>query len=165
MINKVSLQDPVEITGVAGDSVILPCTYKETELKPEKIFVFWRYNQSNNVFDIENGISSTEDQHPMFKDRIESSPSEYAKGNFSIRLKRVSFIDIGEFSCFIQNVQKEQISRLHVRAPPPTTTMSIPNSKTDTRSFSMKTQPDGILPFLTAVLFSVSNCIGVLLYC
>ncbi|XDV22020.1 hypothetical protein PO909_026996, partial [Leuciscus waleckii] len=42
LLDKVSLQDPVEISGVVGGSVILPCSYKERKLKTEEMYVFWR---------------------------------------------------------------------------------------------------------------------------
>lgn len=152
LIDKVSLQDPAEIIGGVGGSVILPCSYKERVLNTEEINVFWRYNNSVVVFDIEKGNSSTKEQDAMFKDRIDSFPSDYKKGNFSIRLKHLSFTSIGEFSCFIQNVDKEYKLSLQVRAPSPTTSVSTPKTKTTTRNSSLKTQPDGIVTFLTAVL-------------
>ncbi len=95
-----SLQDPVKINGVVGGSLILSCSYTEKVLNPEEINVFWGYNNSMVVFYIEKGNLSTKDQDAMFKDRIYSFLSDYEKGNFSIRLKRLSFTNIGEFSCF-----------------------------------------------------------------
>ncbi|KAF4097935.1 hypothetical protein G5714_021943 [Onychostoma macrolepis] len=115
LIDKVSLQDPAEIIGGVGGSVILPCSYKERVLNTEEINVFWRYNNSVVVIDIEKGIPLTKEQDAMFKDRIDSFPSDYKKGNFSIRLEHLSFTSIGEFSCFIQNVDKEYKLRLQVR--------------------------------------------------
>uniref|UniRef100_A0A671RLA0 Ig-like domain-containing protein n=1 Tax=Sinocyclocheilus anshuiensis TaxID=1608454 RepID=A0A671RLA0_9TELE len=101
LLSPVSLQDPVHITGVVGGSVILPCSYKERVLKPVEINVFWRYNESMVVYDIENGIPSTKGQDAMFKVRIESFTSEYENGNFSIRLQHLNFTDSGQFSCSI----------------------------------------------------------------
>ncbi|KAL1251024.1 hypothetical protein QQF64_018820 [Cirrhinus molitorella] len=101
LTGKVSLQDPVEIIGGVRGSVILPCSYNEKELKPEEMNVFWRYNNSMVVYNIEKGAPAIERQNAMFTNRIESFPSEYAMGNFSIRLNHLNFTDAGQFSCFI----------------------------------------------------------------
>ncbi|XP_026092075.1 CD276 antigen homolog isoform X2 [Carassius auratus] len=150
LIDKGSLQDPLEIEGVVGDSVILPCSYKERVLNPDERNVFWRYNTHKNVYDIEKGKEVTEDQDAVFKDRIESFPLEYKNGNFSIKLNHLRFTDNGEFFCYISKVERQYNLRLTVRAPPPT--LSPPKPTADSRSSSMKTQQDGIVNFLIAVL-------------
>uniref|UniRef100_A0A8C2HQA3 Ig-like domain-containing protein n=1 Tax=Cyprinus carpio TaxID=7962 RepID=A0A8C2HQA3_CYPCA len=150
LIDKGSLQDLLEIEGVVGDSVTLPCSYKERVPNPEEINVFWRYNKHQNVYDIEKGSPVTEDQDAMFKGRIESFPSEYKNGNFSIRLNHLNFTDTGEFFCYNSKLKQERNLWLTVRAPPPT--LSTPKPTAHSRSSSMKTQPDGILTFLVAVL-------------
>ncbi|XP_052394459.1 CD276 antigen homolog isoform X2 [Carassius gibelio] len=150
LIDKGSLQDPLEIEGVVGDSVILPCSYNARVLNPDERNAFWRYNTHKNVYDIENDRPVTEDQDAVFKDRIESFPSEYKNGNFSIRLNHLNFTDQGDFLCSITEVQKKFNRRLTVRASP--STLSPPKPTTHSRSSSMKTQPDGIVTFLNAVL-------------
>lgn len=110
-----SLQDSVKISGVVGDSVILPCSYKERKLKTEEINVFWRYKQKNIVYDIKNGNPLTEKQDAMFKGRIESFPSKYADGNFSLRLLNLTLDDAGQFSCAIPDAKKDHKLTLLVR--------------------------------------------------
>lgn len=147
LIDKVSLQ----FVGVVGGSVILPCSYQERELKPEEMNVFWRYSQSKVVFNIEKGSPSIKKQDAMFKDRIESFPSEYMEGNFSIRLLNLMPTDAGQFLCGIADELKEYRLTLQVKEPPttPPTTVSTPSDK---RNSSVKTQPEGIVTFLIAVL-------------
>ncbi|KAK7127115.1 hypothetical protein R3I94_018340 [Phoxinus phoxinus] len=151
LTDKVSLQDSAEINGVVGGSVILPCLYEERKLKTEEMYVFWRYKQNTIVYDIENGHSSTKNQDAMFKGRIESFPLEYAKGNFSLKLLNLTLADEGQFSCDILDVKKEHKLTLLVREIPTTTprptTVSSPKSTVNTRSSSMRAQPEGIVTF------------------
>lgn len=157
LIDKVSLQDPPDIVGYAGDSVILPCLYQEKVLKPEQMNVFWRYNENIIVFNIEKGIPSTNRQNAMFKDRIDSFPSEYANGNFSLRLSNLELTDKGQFSCSIPDVFLKKKLMLLVREPPTTVltaTASTPKQKPDTRNSSIKVPADGIVTFLIVVF----NC-------
>uniref|UniRef100_A0A9J7ZIJ1 Ig-like domain-containing protein n=1 Tax=Cyprinus carpio carpio TaxID=630221 RepID=A0A9J7ZIJ1_CYPCA len=147
LIDKVSL----EVSGFVGDSVLLPCLYQERELKPEEINVFWRYNDSKNVYDIIKGNPSTDKQDAVFKGRIKNFLSK--KGDFSIVLSNLMVTDAGQFSCDIPSVEKDSKLTLHVKAHPTmSTTASNPNSTSDTRSCSMKSQPEGIATFLTVVL-------------
>ncbi|XP_016326360.1 V-set domain-containing T-cell activation inhibitor 1-like [Sinocyclocheilus anshuiensis] len=150
LIDKVSLQ----VSGFVGDSVLLPCSYQDRELKPEDINVFWRYNESKNVYDIEKGNPSTNKQDAMFKGRIKSVLSRHENGNFSLILSNLMVTDTGQFSCDIPGVKKEFKLTLHVKAHPTTTSTTASNLKStsDTRSSSMKTQPEGIATFLTVVL-------------
>ncbi|CAM4654237.1 unnamed protein product [Leuciscus chuanchicus] len=154
LLDKVSLQDSVEISGVVGGFVILPCSYTERKLKTEEINVFWRYEKKTIVYDIKNGIALTEKQDAMFKGRIVSFPLEYADGNFSLRLSDLRLTDAGQFSCAIPDVEKEHKLTLLVRAMPTTapttvsTTMSTPKPTVNTRSSSMRAQPEGTVAFL-----------------
>lgn len=142
----------LQLSGFVGDSVLLPCSYLDRELKPEEINVFWRYNESKNVYDIIKGNPSTDKQDAVFKGRIKSFLSE--KGNFSLVLSNLMVTDTGQFSCGIPGVKKELKLMLHVKAHPTimSTTASNPKSTSDTRSCSMKSQPEGIATFLTVVL-------------
>ncbi len=108
-----SLQDPPDILGYAGDSVILSCSYEERKLKPEEINVFWRYNERIIVYDIEKGIPS-KGQNPKFKDRIDSFFSE-GNGNFSLRLSNLELTDTGQFSCSVPGVSMKRKLTLLVR--------------------------------------------------
>lgn len=155
LIDKGSLQ----VTGFVGDSVLIPCSYQDRELKPEQINVFWRYNANKNVYDIEKGKPSTKKQNPMFKGRITSFLQEHKNGNFSLLLSNLMVTDAGQFSCDIPDVKMESKLMLHVKVH--STTMFTAMS--DTRSSSMKTQPEGIATFLTVVLeFCILHYICVL---
>lgn len=135
----------LQVTGFVGDSVLIPCSYQVRELK--EISVFWRYNTSRNVYDIEKGKPSTIEQDPMFKGRITSFLQEHKNGNFSLILSNLTVTDAGDFSCYITGVKEECKRMLHVKAHPTTSTAMF-----DRRSSSMKTQPEGIATFLTVVL-------------
>uniref|UniRef100_A0A671KIJ2 Ig-like domain-containing protein n=1 Tax=Sinocyclocheilus anshuiensis TaxID=1608454 RepID=A0A671KIJ2_9TELE len=141
-----SLQDPVQITGGVGGSVILPCSYKEKELKPEEINEFWRYNNSMVVYNIDNGSPSIEGQDAMFKYRTEGFPTEYVNGNFSLRLNHLSFIDAGQFSCFISLVDEEHKLTLIVKDVETWNSATAPTSTSAVSCF-----------LISNVLFLISN--------
>ncbi|XP_052394452.1 V-set domain-containing T-cell activation inhibitor 1-like isoform X1 [Carassius gibelio] len=137
-----------DVTGFVGDSVLMPCSYQDRKLEPEEINVFWRYNAYKIVYDIEQGKPSTIEQDPMFKGRITSFLQEHKNGNFSLILSNLTVTDAGQFLCDIPDVEKKCERMLHVKAHPTTTSTAT----SDTRSSSMKTQPEGIATFLTVVL-------------
>uniref|UniRef100_A0A8C2IW48 Ig-like domain-containing protein n=1 Tax=Cyprinus carpio TaxID=7962 RepID=A0A8C2IW48_CYPCA len=99
LINKVCLQVTVE--GFIGGSVVLPCSSAERDLKLQDINVLWRDEGSETVYDIIKGKASVERQDPQYKNRAETFPEEYERGNFSLRLINLNYTDAGEFSCFI----------------------------------------------------------------
>ncbi|KAF4097857.1 hypothetical protein G5714_021865 [Onychostoma macrolepis] len=84
LIINMSLQVTVE--AVFGGSVVLPCSSAEHDLKLQDIDVFWRHNGSKIVFDIIKGADSLENQGQWYKNRAETFPEEYVRGNFSIKL-------------------------------------------------------------------------------
>ncbi|XP_016106885.1 CD276 antigen homolog isoform X2 [Sinocyclocheilus grahami] len=99
LINKVCLQVPIE--GFIGGSVVLPCSSAEHDLKLQDINVLWRDKGSETVYDIIKGKDSVERQNPRYKNRAETFPEEYERGNFSLKLINLNHTDSGEFSCFI----------------------------------------------------------------
>uniref|UniRef100_A0A673G8W9 CD276 antigen homolog n=1 Tax=Sinocyclocheilus rhinocerous TaxID=307959 RepID=A0A673G8W9_9TELE len=99
LINKVCLQVPVE--GFIGGSVVLPCSSAEHDLKLQDINVLWRDKGSETVYDIIKGKDSVERQDPRYKNRAETFPEEYERGNFSLKLINLNHTDAGEFNCFI----------------------------------------------------------------
>ncbi|XP_073718384.1 CD276 antigen homolog [Misgurnus anguillicaudatus] len=105
-IHKVSLDVTVE--GVVGGSVVLPCSASSDQGKTEDITVYWRHKESRNVYDIIKGNASVEKQESQYKNRTESFPEVYLKGNFSLRLNNLRETDAGKYSCFIN---KETIIR------------------------------------------------------
>ncbi|CAM4654786.1 unnamed protein product [Leuciscus chuanchicus] len=101
LINKVSLQETVHREGVIGGSVLLPCSSTEHDLKLQDITVFWRHNGSKIVYDIVMGKDSPERHHPRYKNRTETFPHEYLRGNFSIKLTDLTRTDGGKYTCYI----------------------------------------------------------------
>ncbi|XP_067272361.1 CD276 antigen-like [Pseudorasbora parva] len=97
-INEVSLQKTVE--GFIGDSVVLPCSYKEHQFSIQDITVRWRYN-STSVYNINKGKGSGEEQNSAYKNRTEIFPEEYLKGNFSLKLNNLQNTDTGKYKCYI----------------------------------------------------------------
>uniref|UniRef100_A0A672M6B4 Immunoglobulin V-set domain-containing protein n=1 Tax=Sinocyclocheilus grahami TaxID=75366 RepID=A0A672M6B4_SINGR len=109
--------------GFVGDSAILFCSIPESEIQ-DKIEVFevhCRDDEGKKVCDIIGG-SIAEDQKPKYKDRVETFPEEYKKGNFSIKLSSLQKTDARKYHCFIKRditshdtFQKEVITELHVK--------------------------------------------------
>ncbi|XP_051763688.1 CD276 antigen homolog [Ctenopharyngodon idella] len=112
LVNKVSLQETVE--AVIGGSVVLPCFYTEHDHKLQDIDVNWRHNGSKNVYDIVTGQDSVEQQHPRYKNRTETFPDEYLRGNFSIRIKNLTHDDAGKYICFITHSDEQRTVQLHI---------------------------------------------------
>ncbi|KAK9967365.1 hypothetical protein ABG768_001768 [Culter alburnus] len=111
LVNKVSLQETVE--ALIGGSVVLRCSSTEHDHKLQDIDVSWRHNGSKNVFDIINGQDSLEQQHPRYKNRTETFPDEYLRGNFSIKLNNLTHDDAGKYICFISSEQRTVQLRLN----------------------------------------------------
>ncbi|KAL1251124.1 hypothetical protein QQF64_018920, partial [Cirrhinus molitorella] len=106
LINKVCLQ--VTIEAVVGGSVVLPCSSS----KPQEIDVSWRHNDSNIVCDIIPNSTSPVTQDPENKNRVETFPQEYLKGNFSIKLNNLQHTDAGQYICYIKNSDEYQTVKL-----------------------------------------------------
>ncbi|KAK7137222.1 hypothetical protein R3I93_017332 [Phoxinus phoxinus] len=111
LINKVSLQETVHREAVIGGSVLLPCSSTEHDQKLQDIDVSWRHNDSEIVYDIVKGEDFVVDQDPRYKNRVETFPLEYERGNFSIKLNNLNYTDAGEYSCLItpSNEQKNVV--------------------------------------------------------
>lgn len=98
LINGVSLQETVE--GFIGGSAVLPCSSGEPPLTSEDIDVEWRHS-SQYVYGIVYGKISVEGQDPEYRNRTESFPEEYMRGNFSIKLNNLQHTDAGKYKCYI----------------------------------------------------------------
>nr|XP_055073082.1 uncharacterized protein LOC129453048 [Misgurnus anguillicaudatus] len=112
LMNKVSLQDVDVVVGVTGGSVILPCAANEIEHKLSDIIVHWRHNDSLTVYDIIKGKFSLQGQDLNYKNRVESFPTEYEKGNFSLKLNNLTHADAGDYLCFITHSSEQLTTKL-----------------------------------------------------
>ncbi|XDV22133.1 hypothetical protein PO909_027092, partial [Leuciscus waleckii] len=91
---SVSLQETVE--AVIGGSVLLPCSSTKHDLKLQI------------VSDIVKGEETVSEQDHQYKNRAETFPLEYERGNFSIKLTDLTHTDAGKYTCQItpSNEQK-----------------------------------------------------------
>lgn len=149
LTGKVSLQDSAnKYDRVVGDSVTLPCIYGNQQPNTD---VLWRLNASIEVLNILDGNPSTENQDVIFRNRTESFPSEYAKGNYSIKLKDLNFNHAGIYTCFLQKSNEKKRRQLLIKEKPKPT--EKPEKPTERQNNScMETESQKILALLTALL-------------
>ncbi|KAL1251127.1 hypothetical protein QQF64_018923 [Cirrhinus molitorella] len=57
-------------------------------------------------------ITSPVTQDPENKNRVETFPQEYLKGNFSIKLNNLQHTDAGQYICYIKNSDEYQTIKL-----------------------------------------------------
>uniref|UniRef100_A0A8C1R3X0 Ig-like domain-containing protein n=1 Tax=Cyprinus carpio TaxID=7962 RepID=A0A8C1R3X0_CYPCA len=93
-----SLQETV--VGFIGGSAVLNCSSEEPLIKIQDIRVRWSH-KDQNVYEIIKGQVSVEKQDPEYRDRTESFPEEYLRGNFSIKLNNLQHTDAGLYKCYI----------------------------------------------------------------
>ncbi|XP_016345165.1 CD276 antigen homolog [Sinocyclocheilus anshuiensis] len=98
LTNEVSLKETV--VGFIGGSAVLPCSFEEPPLTIQDIKVLWRHS-SQNVYDIIYGKVSVEGQDPQYRNRTESFPEEYLRGNFSLKLNNLQHTDAENYKCYI----------------------------------------------------------------
>ncbi|XP_073721781.1 V-set domain-containing T-cell activation inhibitor 1-like [Misgurnus anguillicaudatus] len=115
LINKVSLQDGNVVEGVTGGSVVLPCATNYIEHKLSEFTVQWRHNGSLNVCAIIKGKFSPQAQDFTYKNRTETFPTEYKKGNFSIKLNNLACTDAGNYLCYIIPSYEQVITQLIIK--------------------------------------------------
>ncbi|XP_067272391.1 V-set domain-containing T-cell activation inhibitor 1-like [Pseudorasbora parva] len=115
VISKVSLQ--VNVTGLSGGSVILPCLSNEPQLKLQEIRVNWKHHDRLKVYDINNGKGSGEGQDPAYKHRTETFPEKYEKGNLSLKLNNLQYSDAGKYQCYIIEESVIRTVELHIEVP------------------------------------------------
>ncbi|KAF4097870.1 hypothetical protein G5714_021878 [Onychostoma macrolepis] len=98
-----SFSDPVKVEGFVGDSADFSCSIPESEIqsKIEEFSVHWRDNEEKSVCDFIGGNRTCKDQAPEYKDRVETFPEEYKKGNFSIKLNHLQKTDARKYVCHI----------------------------------------------------------------
>ncbi|KAI5609493.1 hypothetical protein C0J50_9471, partial [Silurus asotus] len=88
------LTKSVTIDAVVGGNVILPCSTEQTAQN-----VYWRHNDTTTVCDMIQGNVDFDEQHSVFQGRVETFPSDIAKGNFSIQLRKLKKSDAGIYTC------------------------------------------------------------------
>ncbi|KAL6462017.1 hypothetical protein MHYP_G00301620 [Metynnis hypsauchen] len=118
LVQKVSLQD---VQAVVGDAVILPCSSSGKALQ-DTVAVFWRFQDSVTVCDIEDGRAKFDEQAVSYKNRVESFPAEWTNGNFSIKLSDVRKTDGGLYICFLPTINAQMEVQLTVKDRPVTPT-------------------------------------------
>ncbi|XP_042605803.1 ICOS ligand-like [Cyprinus carpio] len=111
--------DPVrvKVEGFVGDSAIFSCSIPESEIqgKTEEFSVHLRDDEGKTVCDITGGNSTCKDQDPKYKDRVETFPDEYKKGNFTFKLNGLQKNDARKYNCYITGPsQNHTITELHV---------------------------------------------------
>ncbi|XP_048023981.1 ICOS ligand-like [Megalobrama amblycephala] len=107
---KVSLQVTVE--AVIGGSVVLPCSSTEHDHKLQDIDVHWRDNNDKIVYSIIEGKDSLAEQNPKYKNRAETFPDEYLRGNFSIKLNNLTYTDARKYICYITQSSEQKTVQL-----------------------------------------------------
>ncbi|XDV22128.1 hypothetical protein PO909_027087, partial [Leuciscus waleckii] len=107
---SVSLQETVE--AVIGGSVLLPCSSTEHGHKLQDTNVHWRANGSKIVYDIVKGEETVSDQDQQYKNRTETFPEEYERGNFSIKLTDLTHTDAGKYTCQITPSNEQETVQL-----------------------------------------------------
>uniref|UniRef100_A0A8C2HPI0 Ig-like domain-containing protein n=1 Tax=Cyprinus carpio TaxID=7962 RepID=A0A8C2HPI0_CYPCA len=148
--SEVSLQETVE--GFIGGSAVLNCSSEESLITIQHIRVLWRNKYSLNVYEIINGNGSVEEQDQQYKNRVESFPEEYKRGNFSIKLYNLQHTDAGEYSCYI--IMKESVLRIVELLIKERPERQLPSEGTNPK-------PEMIVMFVsilcTGIIFSLSN--------
>uniref|UniRef100_A0A673IGN3 CD276 antigen homolog n=1 Tax=Sinocyclocheilus rhinocerous TaxID=307959 RepID=A0A673IGN3_9TELE len=147
---SVSLQEPV--VGFIGGSAVLPCSSKEPLHTIQDINqVRWRINNSQNVYEIIKGKVSVEGQDPEYRNRAESFPEEYLRGNFSIKLNNLQHTDAGKYQCYIIEESVLWSVQLLIEERPE---RQLPNEGT-------KPKPEMIVMFISilciGIIFSLVN--------
>ncbi|XP_037390555.1 CD276 antigen-like isoform X2 [Pygocentrus nattereri] len=145
LIQKVSLQD---VQAFVGDTVILPCSNSHEALLG-KVSVFWRFGDNITMYDITDSSVNFDEQATSYKNRVDSFPAEWTKGNFSIKLRDVRKSDGGTYTCFLPNVNAKNKVQLTVKDRPVTPTDS------NSRNGDVRRRPDR-LSLLFAFLLGCS---------
>ncbi|RXN35792.1 CD276 antigen-like protein [Labeo rohita] len=112
-INKVCLQVTVE--AVIGGSVVRPCSSAESKLELKEMFVFWRDKDNRIIYDLNEGTDSLKSQDPRYKNRVQTFPDEYKRGNFSIKLINLTHTDAGQFNFYITPSDEQETVQLIIK--------------------------------------------------
>uniref|UniRef100_A0A9J8CI56 Ig-like domain-containing protein n=1 Tax=Cyprinus carpio carpio TaxID=630221 RepID=A0A9J8CI56_CYPCA len=113
LINKVCLQVTVE--AVIGGSVVLPCSSAQHDLKLQDTDVHWRDKNDKIVYSIIKGKHSVAGRDPRYKNRAETFPDEYLRGNFSLKLINLTHADAGKYICFLTPSNEHETAELIIK--------------------------------------------------
>uniref|UniRef100_A0A8C1PZG4 Ig-like domain-containing protein n=1 Tax=Cyprinus carpio TaxID=7962 RepID=A0A8C1PZG4_CYPCA len=100
---------------VFGGSVVLPCSSDEHDLKLQDIDVFWRGKDNAVIYNLIKGADSLDSQDQRYKNRAQTFPDEYKKGNFSIKLVNLTHTDAGKFICYITPSDEQETVQLIIK--------------------------------------------------
>ncbi|XP_058618138.1 CD276 antigen homolog [Onychostoma macrolepis] len=154
LIHKVSLQVTVE--AVFGGSVVLPCSSAKHDHKPQDIEVFWRHNGSKIVFDIIKGKDSVKGQDPRYKNRVQTFPEEYVRGNFSLKLNNLQHTDSGKYTCFISHSSEHETVELIIDETTTEYGTKSPKTENGTKSADQENQnPETGLLWVYIIIIAV----------
>ncbi|XP_043078362.1 uncharacterized protein LOC122327211 [Puntigrus tetrazona] len=162
LVNKVCLQ----VTGFIEGYVVLPCFLNEYDFKPQDINVLWRDKHSGSVYDLIQGQESLKSQNPRYKNRAQTFPKEYKRGNFSIKLNNLTHDDAGTYICFITHFtfSKQETVQLIINE----STVTTGNQSTEEENKLPETQFDRRLLIcvctLVLLVILMSIIIGFILY-
>uniref|UniRef100_A0A673IC31 Ig-like domain-containing protein n=1 Tax=Sinocyclocheilus rhinocerous TaxID=307959 RepID=A0A673IC31_9TELE len=116
-VSIISVSLDVTVEAVIGGSVVLPCSSVKHDLKLQDIDVFWRDKDSETIYDFIKGTDFLESQDPRYKNRAQTFPDEYKRGNFSIKLINLTHADAGEFICYITPSNEQETVHLIIKVP------------------------------------------------
>uniref|UniRef100_A0A8C2ISP7 Ig-like domain-containing protein n=1 Tax=Cyprinus carpio TaxID=7962 RepID=A0A8C2ISP7_CYPCA len=118
-ISLISVSLDVTVEAVFGGSVVLPCSSDEHDLKLQDTEVFWRGKDNEIIYNLIKGADSLKSQEPRYKNRAQTFPDEYRRGNFSIKLVNLTHADAGTYICYITPSNERKT------IPNPTCTSSV----------------------------------------
>ncbi|XDV22836.1 hypothetical protein PO909_027641 [Leuciscus waleckii] len=118
LIDAASLHPVFE--GVEGGSVTLPCSDISIALEDKQLTVYWRHNDTRNVYDIIHGKVSVKEQDPAYKNRAVVLPEHLKNSKIFLKLTDLQLSDGGTYICFVPDVGVHHSTQLVVKERPVT---------------------------------------------
>ncbi|XP_047674154.1 immunoglobulin superfamily member 10-like isoform X6 [Tachysurus fulvidraco] len=130
-------QQTVNVTGIVGQSVLLPCSCSELQAKPHTFI--WRFYKGSDVIKI-----FPKQQTNLYTDRVQVF-NVHPPGNLSLLISHLTVEDGGWYRCEINNKSGTDI-KLTVKGAPtrpssstPVITTTSPHSRPGTNSVPLST--------------------------